>query len=107
MTKKHYEIVAAAVASITTRSDRWLIANKLANGFEKENPRFDRDRFIAACRPTDQTLSGKTSGLVRLRLCLRRTKPLGRQRPPTVGVQLNETSLNKNNGYFGKKNVTE
>ena len=53
MTKKHYEIVAAAVASITARSDRWLIANKLANGFEKENPRFDRDRFIAACRPTD------------------------------------------------------
>ena len=53
MTKKHYEIVAAAVASITTRSDRWLIANKLANGFEKENPRFDRDRFIAACRPTE------------------------------------------------------
>ena len=53
MTRKHYEIVAAAVASITTRSDRWLIANKLANGFEKENPRFDRDRFIAACRPTD------------------------------------------------------
>ena len=53
MTRKHFEVVAAAVAEITTRSDRWLIANKLANGFEKENPRFDRDRFIAACRPAE------------------------------------------------------
>jgi hypothetical protein len=51
MTRKHYKIVAAAVAEITTRSDRWLIANKLANSFEKENPRFDRNRFITACRP--------------------------------------------------------
>ena len=53
MTRKHYKIVAAAVAEITMRSDRWLIANKLANGFEKENPRFDRNRFIAACRPNE------------------------------------------------------
>ena len=53
MTKKHFEIVAAAVANIVERADRWLIANMLADSFEKLNPRFDRDRFIAACRPTE------------------------------------------------------
>ena len=53
MTKKHFEIVAAAVANIVERADRWLIANMLADSFEKLNPRFDRDKFIAACRPTE------------------------------------------------------
>ena len=53
MTRKHFEIVAAAVANIVERADRWLIANMLADSFEKLNPRFDRDRFIAACRPTE------------------------------------------------------
>ena len=53
MTRKHFEMVAAAVANITMRSDRWLVANMLANSFENDNPRFDRDRFIAACRPTE------------------------------------------------------
>ena len=53
MTRKHFEMVAAAVANIVERADRWLIANMLANSFEKLNPRFDRDRFIAACRPTE------------------------------------------------------
>tara|TARA_R110001583_G_scaffold70203_1_gene198780 strand:+ start:301 stop:483 length:183 start_codon:yes stop_codon:yes gene_type:complete len=53
MTRKHFEMVAAAVANITSRPDRWLVANMLANSFEKENPRFDRDRFIAACRPKE------------------------------------------------------
>ena len=40
MTRKHYEMVACAVASIV-------------NSFENDNPRFDRDKFIAACRPTE------------------------------------------------------
>ena len=53
MTRKHFEIVAAAVANIVERADRWLIANMLADSFEKLNPRFNRDRFIAACRPTE------------------------------------------------------
>jgi len=51
MTKQHFEAVAAAVANIHPRSSRWMIANLLANTFE-QYPRFDRDRFIAACRPT-------------------------------------------------------
>ena len=53
MTRKHFEMVAAAVADIVNRADRWMIANVLANNFENDNPRFDRDRFIAACRPTE------------------------------------------------------
>ena len=53
MTRKHFEMVAAAVANITMRSDRWLVANMLANSFENDNSRFDRDKFIAACRPTE------------------------------------------------------
>ena len=53
MTRKHYKMVAAAVANMVERADRWLVANLLANTFENDNPRFDRDRFIAACRPTE------------------------------------------------------
>ena len=53
MTRKHYKMVAAAVANMVERSDRWLVANLLANTFENDNPRFDRDKFIAACRPTE------------------------------------------------------
>ena len=53
MTRKHFEIVAAAISNIVNRPDRWLVANMLADSFEKENPRFDRDRFITACRPTE------------------------------------------------------
>jgi hypothetical protein len=53
MTRKHYEMVAAAVSHMVERADRWLIANLLADTFENDNPRFDRDRFIAACRPTE------------------------------------------------------
>ena len=53
MTRKHFKMVAAAVAKMVERSDRWLITNLLADSFENDNPRFDRDRFIAACRPTE------------------------------------------------------
>ena len=53
MTRKHYKMVAASVAKMVERADRWLIANLLADTFENDNPRFDRDKFIAACRPTE------------------------------------------------------
>ena len=53
MTRKHFEMVAAAVADIVNRPDRWMIPNVLSNNFENDNPRFDRDKFIAACRPTE------------------------------------------------------
>ena len=53
MTRKHFKMVAAAVAKMVERSDRWLITNLLADSFENDNPRFDRDKFIAECRPTE------------------------------------------------------
>ena len=53
MTRKHFKMVAAAVAKMVERSDRWLITNLLADSFENDNSRFDRDKFIAACRPTE------------------------------------------------------
>ena len=55
MTKQHFEVVAAAVANIHPRRDRWMIGNLLANTFETSTScwRFDRDKFIAACRPTE------------------------------------------------------
>ena len=53
MTRKDFELIAAAVANITQRSDRFLVRNVVANSFEKDYPRFDRYRFIAACRPTE------------------------------------------------------
>ena len=53
MTRKDFELVAAAVAKVVIRSDRWLLANMLANNFEAMYPRFKRDKFIVACRPTE------------------------------------------------------
>ena len=51
MTKKDFAVVAKSVATVTVRSERWQLANMLANNFESMYPRFDRDRFIKACSP--------------------------------------------------------
>ena len=53
MTRKDFEIVAESVSRVPVRSDRWLLASMLADNFEAMYPRFNRDRFIAACRPTE------------------------------------------------------
>ena len=55
MTRKHFNAIAAAIASSAddSRYDRYtrqLIANQLATEFEQFNPNFDRARFIKACR---------------------------------------------------------
>ena len=63
MTKKDYELIATALrqATITgtcvrSSSDLDLVnathraaASSLASALERDNPRFDRDRFLAAC----------------------------------------------------------
>ena len=53
MSRKDFEMVAASVSRVSVRSDRWMLANMLANNFEVMYPRFNRDKFIAACRPAE------------------------------------------------------
>jgi hypothetical protein len=58
MTKKDYELIAQALADISENyeGDDWtvsgvigLMAGKLANKLESENPRFNREMFLKAC----------------------------------------------------------
>ena len=51
MSRKDFQSVANAVARVTVRNDRWMLANMLANNFEAMYPRFNRNKFIEACRP--------------------------------------------------------
>ena len=51
MSRKDFQVVADAVARVTVRKDRWMLANMLANNFAAMYPRFNRDKFIEACRP--------------------------------------------------------
>ena len=55
MTRKDFEIVAESVSRVSVRSDRWLLATMLADNFEAMYPRFNRNKFIEACRPTECT----------------------------------------------------
>lgn len=58
MSRKHFEMLAAFMArqfpldeNFTAASQYWqMLVEKLATELEKTNPRFDRNRFIAACR---------------------------------------------------------
>ena len=59
LTRKVFEQVAASVKKSVDKSDETLdinlykfageMARDLADYFERENPRFDRDRFMKAC----------------------------------------------------------
>ena len=59
LTRKVCEQVAASVKKSVDKADETLdanlygfaaeMANELADYFQKENPRFDRDRFLDAC----------------------------------------------------------
>jgi hypothetical protein len=50
MTKKHYEAIASIIeyyAHDTTVYN--ALANRLADYFAQDNPKFDRQRFLKAC----------------------------------------------------------
>jgi|GEM_PF-2163459 len=66
MTRKHYEAIAAILASVLDREQDefnphahgvnfttyWYVqdvAHRLADYFEQDNPKFQRARFLAAC----------------------------------------------------------
>ena len=52
--KRHYQAIADALSRTSTyssqgQSQKVMIVVELADTFEKDNPRFDRARFIEAC----------------------------------------------------------
>jgi len=56
MTKKHYEAIAEVINDVIRPYDEravqnlvYDVTNDLADYFESDNPRFDRDRFLTAC----------------------------------------------------------
>jgi len=51
MTKKDFQTVAKSVSLVPVRSDRWKLAAMLADNFEAMYPRFNRGKFIEACKP--------------------------------------------------------
>ena len=51
MTRKHFEQMAASVEKLarTHYDAAYDMATDLANVYEKDNPRFNRDKFFEAC----------------------------------------------------------
>ena len=52
MTKRHFEMIARVVSSITNVNNRRSVAEAFAAELAQENPRFDRRRFLDACGST-------------------------------------------------------
>ena len=50
MTKKHFEFVAALLSAVEEIGNLNNLALLAAAKFERENQRFDRDVFLAACK---------------------------------------------------------
>jgi hypothetical protein len=50
---RHYEVLADwlgnATLCVTDERARRLVASSLADTLQRDNPRFKRDRFLAAC----------------------------------------------------------
>ena len=61
--KRHYEAIAQIIqhSKRDNRSVDWL-ANELAFLFLTDNPRFDRERFLHACKP-GSNVKAKTAHL--------------------------------------------
>ena len=49
MTKKHFQLVANVVSASDDMDIRRETSLNFASEFQKENPRFDIERFIKAC----------------------------------------------------------
>lgn len=49
MTRKHFEAIARITASISNDLTRSFVAHEQADYFANINPRFDRNKFLAAC----------------------------------------------------------
>ncbi len=53
MPRKHLRAIAYAIATIADETARYLAAIALAEELKNHNPRFDRARFLIACRAVD------------------------------------------------------
>ena len=49
MTRKHFVMIAQVVSAIDNIDTRREVALNFASEFQKENPRFDIEKFIKAC----------------------------------------------------------
>lgn len=58
MTKKHYEMLAETIARFNKRYPYWNalikeLVNDLADAMQEDNDKFDKERFLAACKFPD------------------------------------------------------
>jgi hypothetical protein len=49
MTRKHFKALAETLLKISDLTTRKTVANEAAEMFQKENPRFNKAKFMAAC----------------------------------------------------------
>lgn len=51
MTRKHFEAIASIIDSqrVAGQAAVWNLTIALADYFQRENPRFDRNAFLTAC----------------------------------------------------------
>jgi hypothetical protein len=54
MTKKDYELIASVIRLWTTGETRIHLAFKMSEALKGTNPRFDAERFYAACFPKEK-----------------------------------------------------
>lgn len=56
MTKKDFELIARVVAGTWDTTVRQGLARDFAEELSRIDPRFNRERFLAACKATPETL---------------------------------------------------
>lgn len=49
MSRRHFAFIASVVATLADPLERHDVAHSFADALERENPRFDRARFLRAC----------------------------------------------------------
>lgn len=49
-TKKDFILAAKTIADITDKREKQKIAENYCNIFSKQNPRFDKNKFLKACK---------------------------------------------------------
>ena len=59
-TKEHFEFVAALINAANNGTPAAVLATLAATQFTKDNPRFDVDRFKAACGLTEGEIESPT-----------------------------------------------